>query len=113
MRSSHVYVRSDQRVMGVEHVENLADLACRTALSYRGVAHITFPTDLQDEEASRKHASKRNLPHHTSDVHARSVRMAAQPDLQRAAEILNARGKDYDFGRTRRASRRRSAGGDR
>src|SRR6266700_3091638 len=38
----------NQRVMGAEHVENLADLACRTALSYRGVAHITFPTDLQE-----------------------------------------------------------------
>src|SRR6202000_2094073 len=26
----------NQRVMGATHVENLADLACRTALSYRG-----------------------------------------------------------------------------
>src|ERR1700693_3701505 len=46
----------NQRVMGVTHVENLVDLACRTALSYRGVAHITFPTDLQDQEMSRKQA---------------------------------------------------------
>src|ERR671918_1968098 len=30
----------DARVMGPAHVENVADLACRTALSYRGVAHI-------------------------------------------------------------------------
>src|SRR5215204_6479877 len=37
------------RVMGPAHVENLADLACRTALSYRGVAHITFPVDLQEQ----------------------------------------------------------------
>src|ERR1051325_11682483 len=37
----------NQRVMSPEHVENLADFACRTALSYRQVAHITFPTDLQ------------------------------------------------------------------
>src|SRR3954462_9511086 len=28
------------RVMGPAHVENVADLACRTALAYRGVAHI-------------------------------------------------------------------------
>src|SRR5436190_12076822 len=27
------------RIMGPAHVENVADLACRTALSYRGVAH--------------------------------------------------------------------------
>src|SRR5436853_4530445 len=33
------------RVMGASHVENVTDLACRTALSYRGVAHINFPVD--------------------------------------------------------------------
>src|SRR5205814_3428468 len=36
------------RIMGPTHVESVADLACRTALSYRGVAHITFPVDIQD-----------------------------------------------------------------
>src|SRR5437879_6462479 len=80
----------NQRVMGAEHVENLADLACRTAISYRGVAHITFPTDLQEQELSRKQASKRNLPHHTSDVCAQSARLPSAEDLRRAAEILNA-----------------------
>src|ERR687883_70597 len=35
------------RVMGPTHVENVADLACRTAICYRGVAHINFPVDLQ------------------------------------------------------------------
>jgi pyruvate dehydrogenase (quinone)/pyruvate oxidase len=34
------------RVMGPSHVENVVDLACRTALAYRGVAHIAFPVDL-------------------------------------------------------------------
>src|ERR671914_2286991 len=42
------------RVMGPAHVENVADLACRTALAYRGVAHIAFPVDLQDQNADRK-----------------------------------------------------------
>src|SRR5216117_2221563 len=32
----------NQRIMGPSHVENVADLACRTALSYRGVAHLTI-----------------------------------------------------------------------
>src|SRR5499427_10024321 len=54
------------RVMGPTHVENVADLACRTALSYRGVAHLTFPVDLQDAEL-KSGRSKRNVPHHTSD----------------------------------------------
>src|SRR4051794_33016610 len=40
----------NERVMGVTHVRNLADLACRTAIGYRGVAHITFPTDMQEME---------------------------------------------------------------
>src|SRR6266403_4590603 len=31
------------RVMGPSHVENVVDLACRTAFGYRGVAHINFP----------------------------------------------------------------------
>src|SRR5881227_2661797 len=33
----------NERVMGPAHVQNLADLACRTALAYHGVAHITIP----------------------------------------------------------------------
>ncbi|WP_341529450.1 thiamine pyrophosphate-dependent enzyme [Nostoc sp. UHCC 0302] len=77
------------RVMGPTHVESLADLACRAALSYRGVAHINFPLDFQSQNAQRK-GSMRNVPHHTSDVFARGVRLPAEDDLQRAAEILNA-----------------------
>jgi pyruvate dehydrogenase (quinone) len=77
------------RVMGPTHVENVADLACRTALAYRGVAHIAFPVDLQDQKADRK-GSKRNIPHHTSDVTARSARLPDPNDLSHAAEILNA-----------------------
>src|SRR6201994_331741 len=33
------------RVMGAAHVENVTELACRTALARRGVAHITMPVD--------------------------------------------------------------------
>src|SRR5690349_12489041 len=79
----------NSRVMGPTHVENVTDLACRTALAYRGVAHITFPVDLQDQPAERK-GSRRNVPHHTSDVAARSARLPDEGDLARAAEVLNA-----------------------
>src|SRR5256714_10825240 len=48
------------RVMGADHVENVADLACRTALSYRGVSHIPVPVDLQEHEMDRKRLSRRN-----------------------------------------------------
>ena len=60
------------------------------ALAYHGVSHITFPVDLQEKEVKERQRSKRNIPHHTSDVYARSARLPDQSDLERAAEILNA-----------------------
>src|SRR5690349_16328499 len=79
----------DERIMGPTHVENITDLACRTALAYHGVAHITIPVDFQEMEVKKKQASKRNVPHHTSDVAARSARLPNRADLERAADILN------------------------
>ena len=76
------------RVMSAEHVQHIAHLACRTALAYNGVSHITFPVDLQDKPVEKK-GSKRNIPGHTSDVFARSARLPAEEDLRKAAEILN------------------------
>src|SRR5213078_2597359 len=63
------------RIMGPNHVENVADLACRSALAYHGVAHIAFPVDFQEAPLDSKKRSKRNIPHHTSDVFARSGRL--------------------------------------
>src|SRR5881397_974186 len=69
------------RVMGPSHVENVADLACRTALAYRGVSHITIPVDTQDHEIDRKTLSKRNIPHHTTDVCAIGALVPPNSDL--------------------------------
>jgi len=79
----------NERVMGPTHVENLTDLACRTALAYRGVAHLAFPVDLQEKELKERQRSKRNVAHHTSDVNARSARIPDPTELALAAEILN------------------------
>ncbi len=76
------------RVMGPAHVQNVVDLACRTALGYRGVAHINFPVDLQDQEVGER--SKRNVADHTSDVLACRARLPAEDEVARAAEVLNA-----------------------
>lgn len=76
------------RVMGPAHVQNVADLACRTAFSYRGVAHINFPVDLQEQDGGER--SRRNVPGHTSDVFARRGALPSAEDLRRAAEVLNA-----------------------
>jgi pyruvate dehydrogenase (quinone)/pyruvate oxidase len=78
------------RVMGPTHVENVTELACRTAIAYHKVAHIAFPTDIQDMKAERKEASKRNIPGHVSSVRAHSARLPDEADLRRAAEVLNA-----------------------
>jgi pyruvate dehydrogenase (quinone) len=77
------------RIMGPTHVQNVADLACRTALAYRGVAHINFPTDLQDIEVDEGHRSKRNIPAHTSDEFAGQAALPSETDLHNAAAILN------------------------
>jgi pyruvate dehydrogenase (quinone) len=79
----------NERIMGPTHVENITDLACRTAYAYHGVAHITFPVDLQEKEVKERQRSPRNIAHHTSDVYARSARLPDKMDIQRAAEILN------------------------
>ena len=77
------------RVMGPAHVQNVTDLACRAALSRRGVAHINFPVDTQSMEAKRDDASKRNVEGHTSDVWASRAALPAEEDLRQAAAILN------------------------
>ena len=79
----------NQRIMGPSHVENVTHLACRTALAYRGVAHLTFPVDIQEMDAGA-YRSKRNVKHHTSDVYARSARLPAEDELASAAAVLNA-----------------------
>jgi pyruvate dehydrogenase (quinone) len=78
----------NERIMGPAHVENVTDLACRTALSYRGVAHVTFPVDLQEAEVNGY--SKRNVPSHTSKVFAMKAGLPDDQDLQSAAQVLNA-----------------------
>ncbi len=83
----------NQRVMGPNHVAPLTDLACRTALSSRGVAHITFPADLQEDEVSSGDASQRGEHYETSSVWAAPARLPNEADLRRAADVLNAGSK--------------------
>ena len=77
------------RVMGPEHVCNVAHLACRTALCRRGVAHINFPTDTQSMPVKRSMRSDRNVPGQNMEVFTRRAALPAEEDMKRAAEILN------------------------
>jgi pyruvate dehydrogenase (quinone)/pyruvate oxidase len=77
------------RVMNAAHIANVAPLACRMALARRGVAHICFPTDLQELDADDGPRASTDVPGHASDVMARSAALPADSDLRRAAALLN------------------------
>src|ERR671936_1225535 len=79
----------NSRVMGPNHVENVVELACRTALAYRGVSHVTIPVDMQSEPVSADPRSERNIPGHVSDLMVDFGQMPSESQLARAAEILN------------------------
>src|SRR3954464_10946926 len=80
------------RVMGPAHTENVVELACRAALAYRGVAHVTMPVDMQEMPADTLR-SKRNRPHHVSDIWAESAHIPTDAAVRRAAELLKQRKK--------------------
>jgi pyruvate dehydrogenase (quinone) len=70
-----------------EQTEMAVDIACRTALSRRGVSHITIPIDVQERRIAGRY-SRHKVAGHTSDVFADSI----VPDrslLEKAAGILN------------------------
>ncbi len=77
------------RIMAATHVENTLDLACRSALTHRGVAHVTMPVDLQSLPVDKAERSKRNVEGHTSDLIANDLHMPSEDQLARAAAILN------------------------
>jgi pyruvate dehydrogenase (quinone)/pyruvate oxidase len=83
----------NQRIMGPEHIENVLDLACRTALSNRVPVHVAFPIDYQSADASDLMRYKRNVAGHTTTAWSLPVRTPSDEDLRRAAEVLRGRAK--------------------
>ncbi len=83
----------NQRIMGPEHIHNVVDLACRTALSQRLPTHIAFPIDYQTADAEDLMRYKRNVPGHTSANFKLPVRIPPHEELQRAAELLAGRAR--------------------
>ncbi|MDR3607167.1 MAG: thiamine pyrophosphate-binding protein [Oligoflexia bacterium] len=79
------------RVMGPNHVENVMELACRTAMSEKGVSHVTIPIDFQEMKVERKFRSERNVPHHVSYALplGTAAISAGEDDLRKAAAVLN------------------------
>jgi thiamine pyrophosphate-dependent acetolactate synthase large subunit-like protein len=56
----------------------VTNLACRTALGYYGVAHITLPVDLQSMEFDKKQTSKRNIPGHSEPIFTARHRLCGE-----------------------------------
>jgi pyruvate dehydrogenase (quinone) len=78
------------RIMGPHHVQNVVELACRSALARRGVAHVTIPVDMQTEPVKNSPRSERNIPNHVSEIMARPANLANPEQMAKAAAILNA-----------------------
>src|SRR5215207_5764691 len=51
----------NQQVMSSGHVRALVDAACRAALAAKGVAHITCPVDLQEQELAADKPSMKKV----------------------------------------------------
>lgn len=80
----------NERIMSPTHVEPTMDLAIRTAITQRGVAHVTIPIDTQMMEVKSSQRSERNVAHHSNAVYAIAGNKPIEGDLQAAAAVLNA-----------------------
>ncbi len=83
----------NERVMGPAHVVNVVDEAVKTALSRRGVSHITIPKDIQEWTASEEQRSGANVSKHSADLYAPSYPMPPQDKVHEAAALINAGAK--------------------
>lgn len=77
------------RVTDAAHMENLASLACRSALAKAGVAHLTIANDVQEQTLEAADRSKRNRPAHVPNRWFAGRALPTDADLDAAAEILN------------------------
>jgi pyruvate dehydrogenase (quinone)/pyruvate oxidase len=80
-----------ERIMGPQHVLNVTDYACRTALANRGPVHLAFPIDYQAAPAESGSRFKRNVPGHTSATFQPPVRLPERSLLEQAAATLEGR----------------------
>jgi pyruvate dehydrogenase (quinone)/pyruvate oxidase len=83
----------NQRVMGPAHVRNLSELAIRTALSRRCVAHITFPTDLQNVDADDQQRSEMDVKGHARGNYQPPIRVPLRTEVERAARVFHGKHK--------------------
>jgi len=78
----------NQRVMGPAHAQNVLDEAIKTALAYRGVAHLTIPKDIQEWKSSDEHRSGMNVKGHSTDVLAGRYPIPPESEFEAAARMI-------------------------
>jgi thiamine pyrophosphate-dependent acetolactate synthase large subunit-like protein len=79
----------NQMLTGAQQMESITDIACRTALSRRGVAHLSLPSDLQDQKLSEDKASDKQVKGHTGASWQPPIQVPRQDEIVRAAALLN------------------------
>jgi pyruvate dehydrogenase (quinone) len=81
----------DQMIYNPAQLPSVVDNAIRTAYARRGVAHLTFPNDLQVADADAdpwQHVAPARVPA-TAPIMLGASGRAALPDLHRLADLLN------------------------
>ncbi|CAH2395444.1 hypothetical protein MES4922_120168 [Mesorhizobium ventifaucium] len=79
------------QVTDAAHMENVAGLACRSALAGRGVSHLSIASDVQEQTSAKR--SPRNLPRHTPERWFEGDKRPDEAQLALAADILNTASK--------------------
>ncbi|MGV6873190.1 thiamine pyrophosphate-binding protein [Pseudochelatococcus sp. B33] len=72
------------------HMQNVASLACRSALSGRGVAHLSVANDTQEQSIEDSERSPRNRPGHVPNRWFPTRNLPGEEQIDRAVELLNA-----------------------
>ncbi len=78
----------NERVMNAPHMGPIADLAIRSAIEKRQVAHLTIPIDVQLEELHDGDRSDRNKKGHSSTVMTVTGNLPREEDLRAAAKVI-------------------------
>jgi pyruvate dehydrogenase (quinone) len=77
-------------VTGPRHALIVTDIACRSALGGRGVAHLTIPKDVQAMRLADDKASMENHGLRTSTAWSQPASAPSAAQLQAAADLINA-----------------------
>lgn len=77
------------RVAGAAQAEAVTALACRSALARRGVAHLSLPVDVQEQEEAADKPSPRGSAQTASTNRADGLRLPEPEAVARAADLLN------------------------